>query len=214
MKFISASFIAAIVLSFFSCTQAHADLAMFDLTDPTNGDESAGEAFENDMPFTSNGVTITATTDSTFSGATGSSYSANGSGGGVNSAGTSDDGASVLDALETITFTVTFAAPVTALQLTEIDLSGVGATAADQATINVAGTSFDLFTGQPDFAGGSDTWTPSIAINSGDTIVFSAAEAYALNSITFHTTTAVPEPTAALMFGIALAGLGFRRRRS
>jgi len=98
------------------------------------------------------------------------------------------------------------------IELISVDLGGVGTAAEAEsqgARLTIAGTSYDLYTGQPDFDGTSDVFTPSspIAISANGTIVLtgsSETSAFDLESIHFSV---VPEPNSAGML-LALAAMG------
>ena len=202
---------------------ANADLIPFDLLDPSGVAGTAGEALESTGSVTIGGVTINVGAASSITGSTGADFSANASTAGINTGGvTGGDGASELDLGETLTFTFTFGSET--VSLNEIDFSGVGGnagagvSAGDAALVNVAGSSFSLFTGVTDFSGGTDTFSPDggITLASGDTIVISAEETIVIQGITLHVKPAtVPEPSSLAVLGIGcVAGLMRRRRTS
>ena len=189
-------------------------LVNFNLLDPTGTANTAGEAFEAGMPFTNMGITLSAIPTTTLGSGSGT-FSANTTSAGINSAGTTADGASEVDAGETLTFTVSFA-PSTIVSLTSIDFSGIGSDATDAAFVSInGGSAISLFTGQPDFNGGTDVFTPTIGITSGDTLAISAADAVGLQEISFHAT-ALAVPEASSLFALSLCGFAVltRRRRA
>lgn len=188
----------------------HAAAVQF-LLDDTGG--GAGAAFESAGTFTTMGVTVSVATSSTFPGSTGAAFSANGSGSGVNTAGTSADEASELDAGETATFTFSFSSPTT-VSLTSFDFQGVGsAGGGDAALVSVnGGATVTLETGVANFNGSSDTWTPNIALSSGDTLAISSQDLIRFEAFTLEIT-AVPEPSSFALFGLAGTFLAVRRKR-
>ena len=200
------------------CQSASAELVVFDMSDPTGTAGSAGEAFEaGASTFTMSDVTLGVNVASAFAGGDGSAaYSANSGGGGINTGGTSADGASDLDVDETLTLTWTFAA-TEMVTLLSMDFSGIGSDATDAAFVSInGGTAIQLNTGAADFSGGTDTWTPSggLAIVSGDTYTFTAADQFDIADIIVDVTSAVPEPSSAICLGLfALCGVVTRRRK-
>lgn len=99
-------------------------------------------------------------------------------------------------------------------ELNFLDLGGVGGDVSDGADVTIAGTNFQFFTGQPDFNGSSDVFTPAtpIALTAGQTIVITGASATSVFDIDSISVTAVPEPSSTLLL-TSLAGLFVLRRR-
>ncbi|TWU42224.1 hypothetical protein [Novipirellula artificiosorum] len=180
------------------------------LNEPADDLEASGST-------TLSGLTLSVATSSTITGASGSSFNANKTTAGVDSAGvTAGDGdeASELDAGETLTFTVSFSDLVVALN--DVNFIGAGG-ASDSALVTIGGSSFVLVDGLADFNGGTDTWTPSgrIDLASGSTLVFTAEDSYGFQSISFDVT-AVPEPSSitVLMAGsVGIMEIGRKRKR-
>jgi hypothetical protein len=199
----------------------NAGLVTFDLT--TSG--IAGSALDAMSDGTTyldvgTGVTISASTTTSLDGATGSRLNAVGDGAGVDTlsvTGANGDGASEIDSEETLKFTFTFSS-ATSIDLVSIDLQGQfgNATQGDQAFVDVADTSTDLFVGAPNYNGNLQVWTPTgVSITSGQTITFSGEDDFRVQSITFNVPeqTAVPEPSSLLMFGTALVSILMPRKR-
>ena len=178
----------------------YGEIVFFDISD-NNG--TAGEGLENFGFFTASGVTITVSTFSASN--SNSAFQANGSRGGVDNNDVDND--------EILTFTFTFANPFATLNF--IDLQGVGNNLSDAAFVNINGAVTTLFTGQPDFNGTTDVWTPAggIVINSGDSIVFTAADKFGVQGIELDVE-AIPECSSVFMFASAIAVSNRRRRRS
>ena len=197
------------------CNVAHCELVTLDLTDAAS---TAGDSFENTGTFSTNGVTFSVSAATTLGDGTGS-FSANGSNAGVDSdgvTGAGGDSASEIDNGETLTFSLTFAATTT-VSLNNIDFQGVGGSASDQASVSInGGAATNLFTGQADFNGSSDVWTPSggISLSSTNTIAITTSDQISLQAISFDINLApVPEPASAITFAGICSTLALWRRR-
>lgn len=185
----------------------------FDFLDPSGTGNTAGEAFELGNPFADMGVTISASVATTLGSGTGS-YSANTSTAGIDSDGVTSgggDAASELDAGETLTISFTFSGLDVSLQ--SVDFGGVGSDTSDMAIVALnGGAGIELYTGQPDFNGTTDLWTPSgFVLQSGDQMSFSTSDRAFLTAMTVSTA-AVPEPSTFLMLLITLVGVAGVRR--
>lgn len=197
-----------------------AGLITLDLLDPTGTGNTAGEAFNLPNSFFVSGVTFDASTTTTLGTGT-SSFSSNTSNAGVDSDGITSgggDSASELDAGETLKLTLTFDAAAWSVALANVDLSGVGGST-DAATVTTPAGTFDLFTGQPDFNGSTDVWSPSgLTFASGQMIQFETNDRISVPAITFDITAiAVPEPSAFLFMAIVAAPVcaaaAYRKRK-
>lgn len=95
-----------------------------------------------------------------------------------------------------------------------IDLGGVGGDLADGANFTIGGSSIDLFTGEPDFNGSTDVYTPTspISLSAGDSIVLTGSSTTSIFDLDGINVTAVPEPSTALLGAIGVLAL-LRRRR-
>ena len=200
-----------------ACGHVSAGVISLDLLDPAGVGGTAGEAFEARNPFTISDVTFSAAAVTSLGSMTGA-YSANASTAGLNSVGVLDS-PSEMDVGEVLTFTLTFDDAALAVKLLSIDFSGIGSTSDDSALATTSAGMFTLFTGQPDFNGSTDVWSPDgITYLTGDTISVQAsgvANEVALQAMSFNVTTiSVPEATIfpALVF-LTVCGAGLQRRR-
>ncbi len=201
----------------FTCARLSAGVITLDLLDPTGDAGTAGEAFEAGNSFTVAGVTFSVAASTSLGSMTGP-YSANSSTAGLNSDDVGDE-ASELDLGESLTFTLTFDDAALMVELENIDFSGVGATAADSAFVTTTAGSFTLFTGQADFNGTTDVWSPGgITFSTGDMLAIQAsgvANVIALQAMSFDVSTiAVPEPAVLpALLCLSACVVGFRRCR-
>ena len=191
---------------------ATAELVL-DLRDPNPDEGTAGESFEATGTFADSGITFDVTAATTLGDMTGF-FSANTTSAGINSdgvTGAGGDGASELDFGETLSISLTFPESISVL-LSAIDFSGV-CDATDKAIVTTPAGTVDLFSGVTDFSG-ADDWTPSggIEFNSGDAIQIQASDRVSLRTVTFNTTTSVPEPSGFLYLSLATVLLGATRR--
>ncbi len=201
----------------FTCARLSAGVITVDLLDPTGDVGTAGEAFETGNSFTVSGVTFSLAAATSLGSMTGS-YSANSSTAGINSDGVGD-APSELDLGESLTFTLTFDDAALMVELESIDFSGVGSTADDAALVTATAGAFTLFTGQADFNGSTDVWSPAgISFSTGETMAVQAsgvANVVALQAMSFDVSTiAVPEPAVLpALVCLTMCVAGFRRCR-
>lgn len=188
-----------VLVSLFTCARLSAGVITLDLLDPAGVTGTAGDAFEAGDSFTTAGVTFSAAASTSLGAMTGS-YSANATTAGINSDGILD-APSELDVGERLAFTLTFDDAAFSVELQTVDFSGIGGTTDDSARVTTTAGTFTLFTGQPNFNGSTDVWSPiGLVFATGDTIEVHAsglANNVALQAMSFDITTiSVPEPTA------------------
>lgn len=102
-----------------------------------------------------------------------------------------------------------------------IDFGGVGAAISDAASLTVAGTNLDLYTGNPAspiFKGSTDVYTPTSAISvlAGQNIIITGSTATSSFDLERLNVTVVPEPgTFALLAGCCgMVFVMLKRRRA
>lgn len=210
-------FFSILLFSSLFVSQANASLVIALGTFGTNFSSSG--IFNGDMSgssdtFTSSASTVVLTTTAVSNSLSEGSETANGSLG-VDS-GTGD--ADRFDGNESWTFAFD-----TAGTLTDIDFGLFTPSGAEQFTVTSDSLGTLVFTnsGNFDVFGGTDsagTSFGSTVIGAGEQITFTYSSTDAGNAViegfVFDAiTTAVPEPSTSLMFGTALIGLAYRRRR-
>jgi len=112
------------------------------------------------------------------------------------------------------TITITFSENI---EFNFIDLGGVGADLADGASLTVAGSQIDLYTGVTDFNGSLDVYTPSTAISVSKGTAIALTGSTSTSSFFMQTinVTVVPEPgTYALLAGCFALGFVMLRHRT
>lgn len=98
-----------------------------------------------------------------------------------------------------------------------LDLGGIGADVSDGARVTISSNpSFDLYTGQPDFNGISDVWSPtsSVSLLAGEVIEFRTSSPTASFDLDGITLSAVPEPSSSLLFTFGSLALLCRRKKN
>jgi len=101
-------------------------------------------------------------------------------------------------------------------QLISLDLGGISDSLSDGAVIVVGSNApVSLYTGQPNFNGTSDIWSPStpITLNAGQSILISGSDPAAVIDLDRFTVAAVPEPSSFLLLGFGGLTLLSRRKR-
>ena len=170
------------------------------IIDPTGNDSYDGETTIN-IPFTDPSNSLDAI--ATFV-ATGGTFNSN-----AGDFGIGDDQIDGTSEVITITFNKD-------VEFVSIDLGGVGSGSSDGASLTVASTVIDLFTGVSGFNGSSDVYTPSspIALSTSGSIQLTGSSATSSFDLQSLTVSVIPEPnTFGALAGLLALGLAITRRR-
>lgn len=98
-----------------------------------------------------------------------------------------------------------------------LDFGEIGTDLTDGMNVTIGSNpSFDLFTGQPNFAGTPDVWTPAapFSLSAGDSIVLTTSSVTSIVDVDSLRVTAVPEPSSSILCGFGGLVLLTRRKRA